>query len=512
MPDNDTTTTLREYLGTLRDRRWLILSVTLIAIAVGLAYSLIKSPTYEASATLQFQDPANQLQTVTQAQANFDPLPAATAAANSKEVTSEAVLNRVQKAIPNLGLTNNELNDKINAVVQPDSNLIEIKATSGSKTEAARLANTVAEQARAEIQGKKRAQYQQQADELAQLGASKDPFTSQPALNGVGRLRTLAQVAQPVTITRPATIPSSPASPKPIRDTILAGILGLMLGVGAAFLRNALDRRLKDSHVVQRELGMPLVGYVRSDALGLTGGQQNGKKGELGENFVSEDDLEAFRILRTNVGFLAGDNEIKSIVVTSALPEEGKSTVAAWYAYVNATAGKRTLLVECDFRRPVLASRFGVDGTPGLSEYLGDGLKPKDVLRTVDVRGRQAVDVLPLIPAGENVFQPAEMIASQKFKDFVKEVSGVYDLVVFDSAPLLPVGDTLELIPDVDAVLFCVRLDQTTREQAQAAKQALDHLPEKPTGLVITGVSRGAVDDYYGYYSSYSSARTKSRA
>jgi Mrp family chromosome partitioning ATPase len=109
--------------------------------------------------------------------------------------------------------------------------------------------------------------------------------------------------------------------------------------------------------------------------------------------------------------------------------------------------------------------------------------------------------VLSLVPAGESIYQPAEMIASSRFAEFVEEVSGSYDLVVFDSAPLLSVSDTLELIPLVQRVLFCVRLGQTTREQARAAQQAIQHLPSRPTGLVITGVRPRSGDDYYGYYS-----------
>lgn len=111
------------------------------------------------------------------------------------------------------------------------------------------------------------------------------------------------------------------------------------------------------------------------------------------------------------------------------------------------------------------------------------------------------MDTLPLIPAGDDVFQPTELLGSKTFSTFVDQVSRAYDIVIFDSAPLLPVGDTLELIPQADAILLCVRLGQTTREQALAAQQAIGHLPERPIGLVITGVAPGSEDDYYGYYS-----------
>jgi capsular exopolysaccharide synthesis family protein len=189
------------------------------------------------------------------------------------------------------------------------------------------------------------------------------------------------------------------------------------------------------------------------------------------------------------------------VAVTSALAEEGKSTVAAWYAYANAIAGRRTLLVDCDFRRPVLADRFGLSRAPGLSEFMAGEAEPQKVLRLVPVHGRGANHMLAVIPAGGSTYQPSEMIASSKFRDFVEEVKSAYDLVVFDSAPLLPVSDALELIPQVDGVLFCVRLGQTTRDQARAGHQAILHLPRKPIGLVLTGVRPRSSDDYYQYYS-----------
>jgi capsular exopolysaccharide synthesis family protein len=509
MSEANETTSLREYLAVLREQKWLILAVTLVAVAIGLAYSILKEPTYTATATVEFNNPDQDVSRLTPG-AQILPVinETAAAAAASRTVTRDDVVKAVLSEVPNGGYDDaDDLRADVEATVQQDSNLVAIEASTDDAEVSAQIANEFANQTRIAERKDIRADYAAKVKELSKASEEKgiDPTTAVAYQTAIGRASTLSKVADPVDVTRPATVPESASSPKPVRDTVLAGILGLLLGIGAAYLRHALDRRIRDSHEIQRRLNLPLVGYVRSDALGMAGlgGKAKAKsKGKKGEAFVSEDDLEAFRILRTNVGFL-GDEDLSSVVVTSALPGEGKSTVAAWYAYVNAVAGRRTLLVEADFRRPVLAKRFGVDTAPGLSDYLADGLKPRDVIRTVDVQGREAVDVLPLIPAGDNVYQPTEMIASKKFKDFVEEVTDAYDLVVFDSAPLLPVGDTLELVPLVESVLFCVRVGQTTRDQAEAAKQALDHLAEKPTGLVVTGVERGGEDDYYGYYSSY---------
>jgi capsular exopolysaccharide synthesis family protein len=245
---------------------------------------------------------------------------------------------------------------------------------------------------------------------------------------------------------------------------------------------------------VQRRLGIPLVGYVRKESLGMAGMSPNGS------GRVAEADLESFRILRKNVDFLGRGDPLNVVAVTSPLPDEGKSTVASWYAYSSALVGRRTILVECDFRRPVSASRLHFDPKPGLSDFLAGEAEPKEVLRTVDVQGR-GTEMLPVIPAGGAVFQPTEMLASEAFRDFLAQLRQAYDLVVIDCAPLLPVGDTLEILTQVDAVLLCVRLRQTTLEQASAAKEVMEHLAQKPRGLVITGLTRGRDDGYYGYYS-----------
>jgi capsular exopolysaccharide synthesis family protein len=483
MNESAETGTLRDYLDVLRQRRLLILLTTLLAVGASVAYSLTKEPSYNATATISFQDPTRQAGALI-GQPQPDLFPQGDAAAGAEIVTSARVLNAVSQQ-PGVNLTPDQLRGMVSATVQTDSNLVSIQATNKDAGQAAKLANSFAAQTRLATRQDARKFFEKAANSL------EDKPVNRPVRV---RLKTLAAVADPVQVFRPAAVPGSPTTPKPLRDGIIAGLLGLLIGIGAAFLRHSLDRRLGDSHQVQREVGLPLVGYVRDEALGVVGWSRNGSG-------VTEEELEAFRILRTNVDFLAKDEQLRSVAVTSALPQEGKSTVATWYAYVNAVAGRRTALIECDFRRPVLAQRFDLPRSPGLSDYLAGDSEAKDVLRSVAVDGPRAVDVLPVIPAGENRFQPAEMIGSARFREFLEQVKEAYDLVVLDSAPLLPVGDTLELLPQVEGVLLCVRLNQTTREQAIAARAALEHLPPRPTGLVVTGMKSGSEDDYYGYYS-----------
>jgi capsular exopolysaccharide synthesis family protein len=481
------TRNLSDYLAVLR-RRWKLIAIIML-LAGGIAFGLsaVRSKTYEASTDLQFTDPGLQAGGLLGG-GSVDFFPQNEAGAGAARVTRSDVLKDASQALGG-NPTADELKSNTTVSVSTANNLVTITVSADTAEASAREAN--------------------------QLAASVSKLTRDDAKNfylnraktlGGGpenaairiKLRSLAAVAQPVEIVKPASVPGSPASPKPVRDTIIALFLGLMLGIGAAFLRENLDRRATDAHEVQKRLGIPLVGYVRKDSLGMVGMSKNGS------GLVSEADLEAFRILRKNVDFLGRDEELQVVAVTSPLPEEGKSTVAAWYAYASALVGKRTILVECDFRRPVIAPRLGFDLEPGLSEYLAGEAEPKEVLRTVDVQGRGAEN-LPVIPAGSTVLQPTELLASKRFHEFLTQLRKVYDLVVIDCAPLLPVGDTLEVLPQVDGTLLCVRLRQTTLDQAAAAKQVMEHLPDKPTGLVITGLTKGSNDDYYGYYSSVES-------
>lgn len=487
-------TTLRDYLRILAAGKFVIGAVVLVAIGIGLGYSLLREPTYEAGATIRFKQDAKEIGIFAPGvQLPIDVNPSNSAAANSEIVTRPDVVRAVQRAAQT-GLTDDELEAAASATVQPNSNLVAIELATGKAGLSARLANEFAAQTRRVVRERSRRAYADAADELRGTlrRGQLSPQTEGPYRQVIARLGLLSEASDPVEIIRPAAVPGSPASPKPVRDTMLAAILGLILGIAAAFLRRALDRRLTDRHEVAHELGLPLVGYVNTETLGLA--HRNG------DNPVPQDELEAFRILRTNMSFLAPGTDISSLVVTSAVAEEGKSTVTTWFAYVTAASGRNALVVDCDLRRPVISDRFGVDPKPGLADYLAGQASPHEVLRTIDVQGPQGTQQLTIIPAGGPVFQPAETITSPRFQEFVKEVTRAYDIVIFDSAPMLTVSDTLGLIPQVDAILLCVRLDQTTLTQAHAAKQALDHLPSKPTGLVVSGVRRGDDDDYYGYY------------
>jgi capsular exopolysaccharide synthesis family protein len=469
MEQSPETRSLRDYLRAIMARRWLVIATTLAAIAASILFSLARSPVYEATATLGASAEFNQPQgkPATQGAAGKE----AALEATSPEVLGLAsLLLRGQR-------TPRQLHDDVSASGVSGVNEAEVKAKADSAGEAAQIANVVAAAA---VQVT-----------INQIVRALEAGQKNPSPAQVQTWRKQAALAHPLRVTSSAVPPGGPVSPRPLRDAAFAGLLGLLLGLAIALIRDALDQRVTDPHELEATLGFPVLGYVRSDILGTAGGSPNGTTRAAAG-------LDSFRILRTNAELLVGDGSIGRLAVTSPLPDEGRSTVAAWYAYVNALAGKATVLVECDLHRPVVAERFGLDPSPGLAEHLAGDSGARELTRSVVVEGSTA-QPLSVIPAGAQAAQPAELLASARFEKLIDELKSEYELVVLDCPPLLPMADTLSIVPQAGGILMCVRLGQTTRDQAIAAKDALGRLPQRPVGLVLTDSKPGIDNDYSGY-------------
>lgn len=506
--------TLRDYMRVLRSGRTAIIAVTLLCAGIAAGMSLSQETKYVAAARVTFQE-----ENRSNAEAGLATLSTQTAAQLAAEgastMLSNDVLNRARRRLQS-DRTLAQLRAMLATSVDPSSTLVTVQATANEKTFAAALANEVARGAVTIQKNTERSRYaktaervERQYEDLRAQGKSdtRTDVALATLLDRIATLRTLSVNATPSRVAETASVPDVPASPKPLRSTIFGGLIGLMLGIGLAFVRDSLDRRLRDSTEIQQTLDLPVVGMVRVEALGNAAYVPNGR------GPMTDQDVESFRILRTNLEFLDVDNPIKSVLVTSPLPEEGKSTVAASLAAANAASGKRTLLVECDLRRPSLPDRLSINRSPGLSDYLAGQASAADILQVVTLsegevasNGRAdrpptlAAGKLVVIAAGSQSVRPAELLGSKRFRDFLEQVVAAYETVVIDSPPLLSVSDTLEIVPLVDSVLLCIRADQTTRDQARAVKDALAHLPERTSGIVVTGLKPGREHDY-GYYS-----------
>lgn len=496
--------TLRDYLRVIRTNRLVILLVTLTFAAAGLGISLLQQKVYSAQAEVSFQDASADLSLLgSNATAG---VPASLLASMNASLVNRPEVNRMVQQQLDSPLSPGALGSKVSAQVSVTTNLVGVRATDTNPVQAAVIANayarTVAELANRAVHRRLGIAIKHESRAAGRAGKVLS-FAEQQAQAQVNQLKTAQAIVHPAQVVEKAQVPTIPSGPLTKRNTVLGGLVGLVFGLAIAFVRDALDRRLRGPSDVHEETGLPVLGRIADDALGASIAGKNGGKA------FKDADFEAFRILRANIEFLRVDAPLRTILITSGLPEEGKSTVALALASAMAGAGRRTLLVECDLRRPSLSGRLGIQRSPGLSDYLVGNAAPGDILQQVQLsfgRGSNGSDAasgadnptLVCIAAGAQVPQPGELLGSLRFREFLGQVSRAYDSVILDTSPLLSVVDGLELVPQVDGVLVCVRLSQTTRQEARAARDVLDKLPERPTGVVVTGLK--SREEGYGYY------------
>ena len=511
--------TLRDYLQVLRTHGLLIALVTLTFAGAAYGLSSRQDKVYRAETALAFQDPIRQLEyfgsTPGQAQQSADQR----AAIKAELVTRPALLEQVGKALDPPASVDS-LQSRVTARPEARTNLVIVEARARTPERAADIANEVARRTVRTEGRREERKFEAAARSLArslrrarrrQEGGNE--FVRALAEERISRLEALRDFAVPVEISRRAEVPKRSVSPRPVRNTIFGGLLGLALGILAAFARDALDRRFRTPRDIEKELGLPLLGRVSDKAL-----RQPFGPGDPADS----SEADSFQILRANLEFLDPQRVAKTVAVTSAVAGEGKSTVAASLAAASAAVGRRTLLVECDLRRPSLAENMGLKRGPGLSDYLMAQASSTEILQAValgegsrngDRPGEDGdASNLTCIVAGTNSVLPAEMLGSNRFQDFLAVLSRSYDSVILDCGPLLPVVDTLALLPFVDAVLLCVRVSHTTRDQARGATAALGRLPERPAGLVVTGIPSGQTSEYGSYYHSTPDAPAKVEA
>jgi polysaccharide biosynthesis transport protein len=504
---------LADYVRVLRRHRVLVALFTVGFGAIALGLSVVQSPTYEATAQVKFTDPLANLGFINDATPTQSPL--TLSAEQADLVTRSEATRRVRRKL-DTDLSPADLVNSVSTQVGVQTNLVAITGSAGNAELAADIANAYADAAR--VIGTKDQlerfdaatdEIQRQIDEVREqdLELGEEILELSPLRQQLAQVEVLKQAAAPVEVVSRASVPGAPVSPATRRNTVLGAILGFVFGLIAAFVRDALDRRLHSSQQAHEELGVPVLGRIADTAMGMPGLVRNGSRPMLDQDF------EAFRGLRMNLAALGREGVApRTVLVTSPLPEEGKSTVSASLASAAAIAGQNVLLVECDLRRPSFARRLGVNREPGLTDYLMGRCSPREILQVVQlsnpttVNGSQPSEEpagsMVVITAGAPVSNPAELLIAPSFKRFLEKVAKAYDLVVLDTSPMLAVVDPLEIAREVDGVLVCARVRRTTRDQLRAARSALGNLGDRPVGAVVTGIHRGdpdAYDYYYGY-------------
>ncbi|MGW5360205.1 polysaccharide biosynthesis tyrosine autokinase [Actinopolymorpha pittospori] len=300
-----------------------------------------------------------------------------------------------------------------------------------------------------------------------------------------------------VTLTRPAVAPTSPASPDRVRDIALGLLVGLALGVAAAVLRHHLDRAVANAHAAAEIAVAPVIGTVA---------EETKYSGRLMADEGTTPFAEAFRRLATNVRFLGVERQASSLLVTCALPEEGKTTTAANLAVALAQAGERVVLIDADLRRPAVANVFGLSKSVGLSSVLmGDA-----PLTTALQRWRPDLPLF-VLTAGPPPPNPTVLLTSNAMRELVRALESPGTTLLIDSPPLLPVTDPAVLAQIVDGVVVVSRVGSTRTDQLASAVDSLRTVGATVLGVVVNRVKKEKETTYSEYYHASPPGRNRAR-
>ncbi|HOT57988.1 MAG TPA: polysaccharide biosynthesis tyrosine autokinase [Ornithinibacter sp.] len=290
-----------------------------------------------------------------------------------------------------------------------------------------------------------------------------------------------------VTVVRPPTTPDSPVSPRPLRNILLGGVLGLLLGLAAALVRETLDKTVKTQDDVKAVTDTPILGSIAYDP-------DAAKRPLIVEVDPRSPRAEAFRVLRTNLQFVDAAAHPRTIVVTSSLAGEGKSTMAANLALTMAQAGSRVCLIEADLRRRSKVLEYmGLEGGVGLTDAL---IGRTDVIDVIQPYGGTNLWVLGAGPIPPN---PSELLGSTAMRSLLGHLSSRFDYVVIDAPPALPVTDAVVISKLVDGAIVVAGSGIVERDQLALTLESLESVNGHVLGIVLNRVPVKHSQQYGGY-------------
>lgn len=453
----------QDFIKLLRSR-WMTVCATVgIAVLAAAAVSLLTTPLYQASTRLFVSTTAGSSLSDAYQGSRF----------SQERVISYAELlmgeTLAQRTIDKLGLgmTAAELQENVKARATPDTVLIDVDVLDDSAVQARDIANTL-------------------SDEFVKM---------------VRELETPEGESTPdsrVVVEQRASIPSQPVIPKTGRNVAISLVIGVLFGVGLALLRDLLDNTIKNRQTLEEIAGAGIVGSIPLDKV---------RRNQVAIIFDKDSSAiaEAFRKLRTNLQFLAVDNPPRVIVLTSAIPSEGKSTTAINLALALAEGEQNVVLVDGDMRRPTLAKYLDLVGTVGFSTVLSGRATLEEATQKTRFPG------LSVLASGAIPPNPSELLGSQSAKRLLCELRAQFDYVILDSTPLLAVTDAAILAASADGVLLVARYGETKRDQLVHAVGNLKDVGAPVLGAVFTMMpTRGSASYSYNY--SYYGVESGSRA
>lgn len=325
----------------------------------------------------------------------------------------------------------------------------------------------------------------------ANSGAAARAIATAMPLVLPGELATLDQVPSStealLTVVDPPGLPTKPVSPKPTRNGLIGLVLGIVLGIAAALVRESLDTTLRDSEEVRRLTDANIIGVVPREFEGemLPAASRSHSRRS-----------EAYRQVRTNLEFAAEGVAPRSFVVTSAGQGEGKSSTTANLALLYSRAGKSVIIVDADLRKPTIASYFNAQADVGLSNVLSGTVALADALQPI------ADESITVLASGPTVRNPSELLGSQAMADTLHELRQTFDLVIVDTPPVLAVTDALLVGVHTDGVVVIARMRSTTRSGLRKALEAVARVDARLLGVVVNAATESE-DKRYGYGQGY---------
>ena len=450
---------LLQYWRLVVQNRIMIAACTVLGLIAAIAITFTTTPTYESQSQIFVSTPASTL--------DISALATGSSFSQQRVKSYAQIVNSPMTLTPvieqlGLNMTAQELGGMISASAPLDTVLITLTVTDTDPQRAANIANAVADQ----------------------FGVTVGDLE----LHGIG-------IDSPVKVsTVKNAIPAgAPASPKKAINLALGLLLGFGLGIGLASLRRLLDNTIKNEDDLQ---GTPLLAAIGFDVLA----DEKPLVTQIGRYAAR---TEAFRTLRTNLQFLSPDSHPQVIVVTSALPGEGKSTSAINLALSLSQAGARTILLEADLRRPKVPVYLEFSTmAEGMSELISGQKKMsaatiKSMVRTEDISG------LDVLLSGKVPPNPSELLGSAKFDELIALLRKQYEYVIIDCPPLLPVTDAAVVAAKADGAVLIVHAGVTKKPHFIGSRDAVMAVGSTILGVVINKIPEASLEYEYGYRYGY---------
>jgi polysaccharide biosynthesis transport protein len=459
--DRELEKSFTDILKIIKTRFYIIIVITVLVVAASGVYSFkLAKPVYEAKTRIiigSAKDPEGTKLQISDASDYQRQLKTYCTIAKTT-----VVLDRAAEKL-NMGITGVELGKSIIASPQTDTQFIDLSARWGEAEQASTMLNAVIEV------------------------FIEEAMNIYPGVT--------------VKVMDKVKVPEFPVAPNKARNLIIGFMLGIMASVGLILFIEFMDSTIKTEEEAEAYLELPVLGVIPKEKEGVD---------KITSYSIKESHhviMESFRTLRTNIDFIAGCNNIKSILVTSSVPGEGKSTTASMLASVMANAGKKTLLIDCDMRKAKIHKIFDVSNVVGISNVLAGKAELKGALTATEIKN------LHIITAGVRPPNPSELLSSGRMKAVIDALKEQYDFIILDTSPVGVVTDAQILSQVVDGSILVISSGESQLEATIKAKGLLKAVNARILGVALNKLKQSHSNKYYnGYYGEEKKCKKKKKA